>query len=318
MDSSPLPDHLPSGGPGTPNEEALRCETLNVFRSQLHQLSRHKDQLMPKPDGSFPGDWLRLAWEYQSLAEQMMRSQRWPGNYPEGLLACVNEQVKYLRRRLGNFTTIPDDDKKDKFRRVYVLAALGIIAKLKLVTFCWTFVELKRGEQYAAYASSQGVGGVHGGSGGLGRGAGMSGALTEPDLNSFQYPPSHIASAFAPHHGPGGGAFGQDGSPVKQAPRPQQPGMAGGCPEAALLEGMQGAGPAGLLMGGGPGGPGMLLQGGAGPAGLGLGGPGGPLGLYDQQQLVPPGMTLEDLDRTEYTTRSGRKTHRTPMKPEKS
>ncbi|KFH15290.1 hypothetical protein TGMAS_260810A [Toxoplasma gondii MAS] len=95
-----MQEHHPPPGP-VAAEEALRCETLNLFRSQLHQLSRHKDRLMPKPDGSFPGDWLRLAWEYQSLAEQMMRSQRWPGDYPEGLLACVTEQVKYLRRRLG-------------------------------------------------------------------------------------------------------------------------------------------------------------------------------------------------------------------------
>lgn len=53
-------------------------------------------------DGLFPDEWLRLAWEYQTLAEQMMRCQTWRGgcDYPEGLLACVTEQVLYLRKRL--------------------------------------------------------------------------------------------------------------------------------------------------------------------------------------------------------------------------
>ncbi|KEP66266.1 UNVERIFIED_CONTAM: hypothetical protein HHA_260810 [Hammondia hammondi] len=278
MEPSQMQEHHPPPGP-VASEEALRCETLNLFRSQLHQLSRHKDRLMPKPDGSFPGDWLRLAWEYQSLAEQMMRSQRWPGDYPEGLLACVTEQVKYLRRRLGNFSSIPDEEKKDKFRRVYVLAALGIIAKLKLVTFCWTFVELKRGEQqYAAYASSQALAGLR-----------APGALgPDRDLGYNALP------AFSGVCTPG---CSPEGCPHKRGDASVGEG---------LLDGVQSAS---LLMGGG----GLMLP---GPnAGLGLGGP-GPLGLYDQQ--LPPGVSLEDLERTEYTTRSGRKTHRTAMRPEKS
>lgn len=45
---------------------------------------------------------------------------------------------------------------RDQFRRLYVLAALGIIAKLKLVTFCWTFVELKRGEEIAEQVTEGG------------------------------------------------------------------------------------------------------------------------------------------------------------------
>ncbi|CBZ52846.1 conserved hypothetical protein [Neospora caninum Liverpool] len=290
MDTTQMQEHHQAAGPLAP-EEALRCETLNIFRSQLHQLSRHKDRLMPKPDGSFPGDWLRLAWEYQSLAEQMMRSQRWPGDYPEGLLACVSEQVKYLRRRLGNFSSIPDEDKKDKFRRVYVLAALGIIAKLKLVTFCWTFVELKRGEQYAAYASSQGLPGNMLSQAGSG--------LMPDDLSG--YCPN--LPAFS-QHGVCTSGCGPDGCPHKH---PARPGDASGVSADGLLD-MQGAG---LLMGASGTGS-LMLQGGNG-AGLGA----GPLGLYDQQ-LVPPGMSLEDLERTEYTTRSGRKTHRTAVRAEKS
>lgn len=262
MDMSKVDMHR--GGAGVSAEDALRCETLNVFRSQLHQLSRHKDQLMPKPDGSFPDEWIRLAWHYQSLAEEIMRSQRWSRLYPEGLLACVNEQVKYLRRRLEHFALVTDEEKKDKFRRVYVLAALGIIAKLKLVTFCWTFVELKRGEQFSyASSSSQGMPGslLHGGGG------------AASDF-SCRYP----SAAF--------------GGPVPHPPHKMHPAPRGIPPQ----NGADAMDASGLLVGQGP----------------------PPLGLYDPPPQLPPGMTLEDFERKEYTTRSGRKTHRTPMKPEKS
>lgn len=82
------------------SEGLMRCETLNLFRAQLQQLSRRKDGLMPRADGSFPENWLLLAWEYQGLAEEVMSCQRWPGKYPEGLLRCVTHQVLYLKHRL--------------------------------------------------------------------------------------------------------------------------------------------------------------------------------------------------------------------------
>lgn len=197
--------------------EGVNSKKLHQFRTQLHQLSRQKDGLMPKPDGTFPTDWLGLAWEYQALAEHVIRSA-WPCCYPEGLLPCVSQQVDYLKRRLEEFPSIPMPE-KDKFQRLFILAALGIIAKMKLVTFCWTFVELKQNESKAG-------------------GKGMSLYL------------SQIRQ-----------------SPLKGARR---------------LSGVQ-------------------IQAG-GPAG---GPPGGP-------------STLDDIERTEYTTRSGRKTHRTAMKPEKA
>ncbi|KFH10653.1 hypothetical protein TGARI_260810B, partial [Toxoplasma gondii ARI] len=177
-----------------------------------------------------------------------------------------------------NFSSIPDEEKKDKFRRVYVLAALGIIAKLKLVTFCWTFVELKRGEQYAAYASSQAVAGL--------RAPGTLGPDRDLGFNALPA----FSSACTP------------GCNTEACPHKRGDAGVG----ESLLDGVQGAS---LLMGGG----GLMLPG--ANAGLGLGGPGS-LGIYDQQ--LPPGVSLEDLERTEYTTRSGRKTHRTAMRPEKS
>lgn len=114
------------------------------------------------------------------------------------------------------FPSIPLSE-KDKFQRLFILAALGIIAKMKLVTFCWTFVELKQNESRAG-------------------GRGMALYL------------SQIRQ-----------------SPLKTGRR---------------LSGLQ------------------LPQGGAAAAAA----------VH----------AAADLERTEYTTRSGRKTHRTAMKPEKA
>lgn len=214
------------GDEGTPRlyehqmAEGVNSEKLHQFRAQLHQLSRQKDGLMPKPDGTFPSDWLGLAWEYQALAEHVIRSA-WPCCYPEGLLPCVSQQVDYLKRRLEEFPSISISE-KDKFQRLFILAALGIIAKMKLVTFCWTFVELKQNET---------------------RAGGRSMSLYLSQIRQ---------------------------SPLKAARR---------------LSAVQ-MSPGGAAAGGGP------------------GAPGGP--------------TPDDIERTEYTTRSGRKTHRTAMKPEKA
>lgn len=115
---------------------------------------------------------------------------------------------------LQEFPSIPVSE-KDKFQRLFILAALGIIAKMKLVTFCWTFVELKQNESRAG-------------------GRGMSLYLSQIRQSPLK---------------------GKRLSAV-----PMQPGA--------------------------------------------VGGPGVP--------------TPDDIERTEYTTRSGRKTHRTAMKPEKA
>lgn len=116
---------------------------------------------------------------------------------------------------MKEFPSIPPPG-KDKFQRLYILAALGIIAKMKLVTFCWTYVELKQNEQRAG-----------------GRGMGL----------------------YLTH--------------MRQSPyRGRPPSRGQGFPLAA----------------------------GTAPSPVAL---------------------LPDIERTEYTTRSGRKTHRTAMKPEK-
>ncbi|KAL8436736.1 hypothetical protein Efla_002168 [Eimeria flavescens] len=211
-----LPPVEGGGGPGGP-PGGRACEQQAGINACMHALGLSA----VVSDGTFPQDWLGLAWEYQGMAEHVIRSA-WPCCYPEGLLPCVSQQVDYLKRRLEAFPSLTAAE-QDRFQRLFILAALGIIAKMKLVTFCWTFVELKQNETRAG-------------------GRNMSAFL------------SHMRQ-----------------SPLKGPRR---------------LAGMQlHAAAAG---------------GGGGPADAG----GGPL--------------PDDIERTEYTTRSGRKTHRTAMKPEKS
>ncbi|KAL8434434.1 hypothetical protein ACSSS7_003165 [Eimeria intestinalis] len=151
------------------------------------------------------------------MAEHVVRSA-WPCCYPEGLLPCVSQQIEYLKRRLEEFPTLTAAD-QDKFQRLFILAALGIIAKMKLVTFCWTFVELKQNE---------------------GRAGGRIMSLYLSQIRQSPLKGGRRLSAMQLHAAPAHG--------------------------------------------------------------------GGALGIP-----IP-----DDLERTEYTTRSGRKTHRTAMKPEKA
>ncbi|KYN93636.1 hypothetical protein PGSY75_0004400, partial [Plasmodium gaboni] len=51
----------------------------------------------------------------------------------------ISSQLSYLRINLQNYAKM-NEQEKDKFKRLYVLAALGLIAKLKLILFFSTYV----------------------------------------------------------------------------------------------------------------------------------------------------------------------------------
>eukprot|EP00920_Eleutheroschizon_duboscqi_P036821 GHVT01088444.1.p1 GENE.GHVT01088444.1~~GHVT01088444.1.p1 ORF type:complete len:424 (-),score=141.87 GHVT01088444.1:180-1451(-) len=123
------------------------AEPLTIFRSLLQSLSNQKDGLMPRTNGTFTDDWLTSASSYLYLADEVLAFIS-PCPYPEGLVPAMKTQLQYLRRRMQEFPLMGESE-RDCFQRLFVLACLGLIAKLKMVTFCWTFVELKREEAHA-------------------------------------------------------------------------------------------------------------------------------------------------------------------------
>ncbi|SOV12079.1 conserved Plasmodium protein, unknown function [Plasmodium gaboni] len=108
------------------------------FKEKIQILLKLKESLIPQIDGNFIGQWEMEALKYQNTSENIMIELK-NVNFIETLVSAISSQLSYLRINLQNYAKM-NEQEKDKFKRLYVLAALGLIAKLKLILFFSTYV----------------------------------------------------------------------------------------------------------------------------------------------------------------------------------
>lgn len=101
------------------------------FKENIQILMKLKESLIPQADGNFVSDWETEARKYQGISELIILELK---EIPliEGFVRAISSQLSYLGESLSNYFCMSDFE-KDKFKRLYVLAALGLIAKLKLI-----------------------------------------------------------------------------------------------------------------------------------------------------------------------------------------
>ncbi|CAD2088861.1 conserved Plasmodium protein, unknown function [Plasmodium vinckei lentum] len=112
------------------------------FKEKIQILLKLKESLIPQIDGNFIKDWELEALNYQNTSENIMCELK-NVNFIEGLVDGISSQLSYLRINLQNYEHMLEDE-KDKFKRLYVLAALGLIAKLKLILFFSTYINSRK------------------------------------------------------------------------------------------------------------------------------------------------------------------------------
>lgn len=105
-----------------------------------------KESLIPQSDGNFVSDWEAEARKYQGISEIILLELK---EIPliEGFVQAISSQLSYLRECLSNYFCMSDFE-KDKFKRLYVLAALGLIAKLKLILLFSAYINSNDNEHY--------------------------------------------------------------------------------------------------------------------------------------------------------------------------
>ncbi|SBT71627.1 conserved Plasmodium protein, unknown function [Plasmodium malariae] len=112
--------------------------TLINFKERIQILLKLKESLIPQIDGKFTKDWEIEALNYQNTSENIMIELK-NVNFIQGLVNAISAQLSYLRINLQNYENMSEQE-KDKFKRLYVLGALGLIAKLKLILFFFTYI----------------------------------------------------------------------------------------------------------------------------------------------------------------------------------
>ncbi|GAW81304.1 hypothetical protein, conserved [Plasmodium gonderi] len=111
------------------------------FKERIQILLKLKESLIPQVDGNFVKDWESEALNYQNNSENIIIYLK-DIKFIEGLINPISAQLTFLRINLQNYENMSEKE-KDKFKRLYVLAALGLIAKLKLVLFFSTYINAK-------------------------------------------------------------------------------------------------------------------------------------------------------------------------------
>lgn len=114
---------------------------LVKFKENIQALLKIKESLIPQVDGNFVKNWEEEANKYQSTSENILFDLK-NTNYIEGFVNAIYSQLVFLRNNLSNYNNM-EDIQKDKFKRLYVLAALGFIAKLKLIFFFTTYLNYR-------------------------------------------------------------------------------------------------------------------------------------------------------------------------------
>ncbi|KJP85635.1 hypothetical protein AK88_04748 [Plasmodium fragile] len=111
------------------------------FKERIHILLKLKESLIPQVDGNFVKDWEAEAMNYQVTSENIIIHLK-DIYFIEGLITPISAQLTFLRINLQNYVNMSEKE-KDKFKRLYVLAALGLIAKLKLILFFSTYINAR-------------------------------------------------------------------------------------------------------------------------------------------------------------------------------
>ncbi|CAG9474815.1 unnamed protein product [Plasmodium vivax] len=111
------------------------------FKERIHILLKLKESLIPQVDGNFVKDWEAEAMNYQVTSENIIVHLK-DIYFIEGLITPISAQLTFLRINLQNYVNMSEKE-KDKFKRLYVLAALGLIAKLKLILFFSTYINAR-------------------------------------------------------------------------------------------------------------------------------------------------------------------------------
>ncbi|ANQ08820.1 Uncharacterized protein PCOAH_00029080 [Plasmodium coatneyi] len=111
------------------------------FKERIHILLKLKESLIPQVDGNFVKDWEAEAMNYQVTSENIIIHLK-DIYFIEGLITPISAQLTFLRINLLNYVNMSEKE-KDKFKRLYVLAALGLIAKLKLILFFSTYINAR-------------------------------------------------------------------------------------------------------------------------------------------------------------------------------
>ncbi|CAA9988581.1 conserved Plasmodium protein, unknown function [Plasmodium knowlesi strain H] len=111
------------------------------FKERIHILLKLKESLIPQVDGNFVKDWETEAMNYQVTSENIIIHLK-DIYFIEGLITPISAQLTFLRINLQNYVNMSEKE-KDKFKRLYVLAALGLIAKLKLILFFSTYINAR-------------------------------------------------------------------------------------------------------------------------------------------------------------------------------
>ncbi|CRG93022.1 conserved Plasmodium protein, unknown function [Plasmodium gallinaceum] len=116
------------------------------FKEKIQILLKLKESLIPQVDGNFIKNWEMEAIKYQSTSENILVELK-NINFIEGLVSAISSQLSYLRINLQNYQNMSEQE-KDKFKRLYVLAALGLIAKLKLILFFSTYINSREHKKF--------------------------------------------------------------------------------------------------------------------------------------------------------------------------
>ncbi|EUD68376.1 hypothetical protein C922_01396 [Plasmodium inui San Antonio 1] len=111
------------------------------FKERIHILLKLKESLIPQVDGNFVKDWEAEAMNYQVTSENIIIHLK-DIYFIEGLITPISDQLTFLRINLQNYVNMSEKE-KDKFKRLYVLAGLGLIAKLKLILFFSTYINAR-------------------------------------------------------------------------------------------------------------------------------------------------------------------------------
>ncbi|CRH00410.1 conserved Plasmodium protein, unknown function [Plasmodium relictum] len=119
------------------------------FKEKIQILLKLKESLIPQVDGNFIKNWEMEAVKYQRTSENIMLELK-NVYFMEGLVSAISSQLSYLRINLQNYQSMSEHE-KDKFKRLYVLAALGLIAKLKLILFFSTYINSREQKKYENY-----------------------------------------------------------------------------------------------------------------------------------------------------------------------
>lgn len=119
------------------------------FKENIQALLKLKELLIPQADGNFVKNWEEEANKYQTTSENILLDLK-NTNYIEGFVNAIYDQLVFLRNNLSNYSVM-EDIQKDKFKRLYVLAALGFIAKLKLIFFFTTYLNSRDDKKVGSF-----------------------------------------------------------------------------------------------------------------------------------------------------------------------